>query len=120
MMSPDQLGVSGDRRAAAIDSISAVTLATHDMARALRFQAVLGTLADAYPTAVQVPRLAAEVDCQSHALYRHLRLLHDVGAIRANARGEILEAASITDAGLLLVRRHDGAFDCRSQIRKRH
>lgn len=83
-------------------------------------QAVLGTLAEAYPTAIQVARLAAEVDCELHALYRHLRLLHDVGAIRANARGEILEAASITAAGLLLVRRHDDAFDRRSQVRTRH
>ena len=41
-MSPNQLGVSGDRRAAAIDSISAVTLATHDMARALQFYVALG------------------------------------------------------------------------------
>jgi hypothetical protein len=83
-------------------------------------QAVLGTLADAYPTAIQVPRLAAEVDCELNALYRHLRLLHDVGAIRANASGEVLEAASITDAGLSLVRRHDGAFGRRSQVVTRH
>ena len=41
-MSPNPLGVSGDRRAAAIDSISAVTLATHDMVRALRFYVALG------------------------------------------------------------------------------
>jgi catechol 2,3-dioxygenase-like lactoylglutathione lyase family enzyme len=42
MMSANPLGASGDRRAAAIDSISAVTLATHDMARALRFYVALG------------------------------------------------------------------------------
>ena len=83
-------------------------------------QAVLGTLAEAYPAAIQVPSLAAEVDCELHALYKHLRLLHDVGAIRANAGGEIFEAASITDAGLMLVRRHDSALDRRSQVRTRH
>ena len=73
-------------------------------------RAVLGTLADAYPKSIQVPTLAAEVDCELNALYWHLRLLHDVGAIRANARGEVLEAASITDAGLSLVRHHAVAF----------
>jgi hypothetical protein len=68
-------------------------------------RAVLGTLADAYPKTVHVPRLAAEVNCEPDALYRHLWLLHHVGAIRANARGDVLEAASITDAGLSLIGR---------------
>lgn len=42
-MSPNQLGESGERLPTlGIDSISAVTLATHDMARALRFYVALG------------------------------------------------------------------------------
>jgi hypothetical protein len=68
-------------------------------------KAVLGTLADAYPTAVDVNTLAAEVRCEPEALHKHLRLLHDVGAVRANGLGALLERAAITDAGLALVDR---------------
>ena len=41
-MSPDNQGYSGSGPAARIESISAVSLATHDMARAVRFYRSLG------------------------------------------------------------------------------
>lgn len=41
-MSAQPLDARGDQRPATIDCISAVTLATHDMARALRFYLALG------------------------------------------------------------------------------
>jgi hypothetical protein len=66
--------------------------------------ALLATLAGAYPGAIHVPALAAEVDCELAALYRHLWMLHDLGAIRATAHGDVPEAASITDRGLSLLR----------------
>lgn len=77
-------------------------------------RALLGTLADAYPCAMNVTVLAGEVRCEPEALRKHLWLLHDLGAVRANSQGDHFESASITDAGLALVRRHADAADQRS------
>ena len=68
-------------------------------------RAVLGTLADAYPIAINLNALAGEVRCEPEALQRHLRLLHDVGAVQAHRRGAQMESAALTEAGLALVRR---------------
>jgi hypothetical protein len=71
-------------------------------------RAVLGTLADAYPVAIKLNSLAGVVHCEPEALYRHLRLLDELGAVQANGRGAAMESARITEAGLALVRRHSG------------
>ena len=68
-------------------------------------RAVLGTLADAYPIPVNLQALAGEVHCEPDALQRHLRLLHDVGAVHAHGSGLRMESAALTEAGLALVRR---------------
>jgi hypothetical protein len=68
-------------------------------------RAVLGTLADAYPIAINLHALAGEVRCEPEALHRHLRLLHDLGAVRARGHGALMESAALTEAGLALVRR---------------
>jgi len=70
-------------------------------------RAVLGTLADSYPTAIHLNTLASEVRCEPEALQRHLRLLHDVGAVQAHGSGPLMESAALTEAGLALVRRHN-------------
>ena len=72
-------------------------------------RAVLGTLADAYPIAITLNALAGEVRCDPEALERHLRLLHDVGAVHANGEGALMESAALTEAGLALVRRNSDA-----------
>ncbi|CAG1017201.1 hypothetical protein BURC_01832 [Burkholderiaceae bacterium] len=77
-------------------------------------RALLGTLADAYPCAMNVKALAGEVRCEPEALRKHLWLLHDLGAVCAQAEGGNFESASITDAGLALVRRHGGVAEHRS------
>ena len=69
-------------------------------------RAVLGTLADAYPIAINLSALAGEVRCEPEALHRHLRLLHDMGAVHAHGRGPQMESAALTEAGLALVHRH--------------
>jgi hypothetical protein len=69
-------------------------------------RAVLGTLADSYPTAINLNTLAGEVRCEPEALVRHLRLLHDVGAVQAHGRGSLMESAVLTEAGLALIRRN--------------
>jgi hypothetical protein len=69
-------------------------------------RAVLGTLADAYPVAIKLNSLAGVVRCEPEALYRHLRLLDELGAVQATGRGAAMESARITEAGLALVRRH--------------
>lgn len=71
--------------------------------------AVLGTLADAYPIAINLNALAGEVRCELDALQRHLRLLHDVGAVQAHGRGSVMESAALTEAGLEFVRRRSDA-----------
>jgi len=83
-------------------------------------RAVLGTLADAYPTAMNVNRLAVEVACEVEALHKHLWLLHDMGAVQAKGQGAVLESASITDAGLSLVSHRSDAFGPRSRVAIRH
>ena len=72
-------------------------------------RAVLGTLADSYPTAINLNTLACEVRCEPEALHRHLRLLYDVGAIQAQGRGSLMDAAVLTEAGLALARRRSNA-----------
>jgi hypothetical protein len=72
-------------------------------------RAVLGTLADSYPSALNLIALAGQVRCEPEALVRHLRLLHDVGAVQAHGRGSLMESAALTEAGLALVRRHSDA-----------
>jgi predicted transcriptional regulator len=74
-------------------------------------RAVLGTLADSYPTAIHLSALASEVRCEPEALHRHLRLLHDVGAIQTQGSGSLMESAVLTEAGLALVRGHSDAHD---------
>lgn len=69
-------------------------------------RAVLGTLADAYPIAINLNALAGEVRCEPEALHRHIRLLHDLGAVQAHGRGMRVESAALTEAGLALVRRN--------------
>lgn len=49
-------------------------------------QAVLQTLAEAYPRAVGVRCLERSVNCEGGALDRHLRILEEVGAVSTNAR----------------------------------
>ena len=71
--------------------------------------AVLGTLADAYPIAINLNALAGEVRCEPDALQRHLRLLHDVGAVQAQVNGTVMESAALTEAGLEFVRRRSDA-----------
>jgi hypothetical protein len=71
--------------------------------------AVLGTLAEAYPIAIKLNALAGEVHCEPEALQRHLRLLHDVGAVQAHGSGPLMESAALTEAGLGLVRRRSNA-----------
>jgi len=80
--------------------------------------AVLGTLAEAYPTALNVLTLAGEVRCEPEALHKHLRLLHELGAVHAHGHGAHPESASITDAGLALLRRQEG--DRRTRTITRH
>ncbi|HEY0855538.1 MAG TPA: hypothetical protein VGE16_00680 [Albitalea sp.] len=83
-------------------------------------RALLGTLADAYPRAMNVKALAGEVRCEPEALRKHLWLLHDLGAVYAQPEGGIFESASITDAGLALVRRHGDVGDEGSAQATRH
>lgn len=83
-------------------------------------RALLGTLADAYPCAMNVKVLAGEVRCEPEALCKHLWLLHDLGAVRAQTQGGHFESASITDAGLALVRRHADSSDHRPIHEMRH
>ncbi len=78
-------------------------------------RAVLGTLADAYPTAISFYTLAVQVRCEPEALHKHLWLLHDMGAVQAHGQGSALESARITDAGLSLVRRHPQPFSMRTR-----
>jgi hypothetical protein len=73
-------------------------------------RAVLGTLADAYPTAISFHTLAVQVHCEPEALHKHLWLLHDMGAVQAHGHGSVLESARITDAGLSLVQRRPQPF----------
>ena len=83
-------------------------------------RAVLGTLADAYPTAISFHTLALTVRCEPEALHKHLWLLHDMGAVRAQGHGSVLESACITDAGLSLVRRHPEPFSVRARAAAHH
>lgn len=83
-------------------------------------RALLGTLADAYPCAMNVKVLAGEVRCEPEALRKHLWLLHDLGAVCARTEGGTFESASITDAGLALVRHHGDAAEHRSAHATRH
>ena len=97
-----QLGV---RLRSRPDSALGSVMQSSDLTRA-----VLGTLADAYPIAINVNALAGEVHCEPDALRRHLRLLHDVGAVHSHGKGSLMESAVMTEAGLSLVRRHSDAL----------
>jgi hypothetical protein len=100
--------------------VASSTCARESMQSSNLTRAVLGTLADAYPTAIAFKKLAVEVRCEPEALHKHLWLLHDMGAVQARGHGAVLESASITDAGLSLVRSHSDALAPRSRVATRH
>ncbi len=76
-------------------------------------RALLGTLADAYPTSMKLSALADEIRCEPQALHKHLRLLHELGAIHASGWESSVGCASITDAGLAFMQRDLHAFAAR-------
>ena len=80
-------------------------------------RAVLGTLADAYPTAISLHTPATQVHCEPEPLHKHLWLLHAMGAVQAHGHGSVLESARITDAGLSLVQRRPTPFSVNPRTR---